>query len=291
MGAFLQVGFSTMSATSLAPMMCYKHPNGLRSILKYPGVICGSDEHTSMLVIGWLLLSIFVLGFVALCTFAVTRVPSWSATRKDHLVACVRFLVFRFRLDSWWFGVPLLCRGPLLSLPVVLATDYPPVQILGTIIVIAVILAGFMAIGPHRLLDLELLRVVWWWFFFPRRLVTQVPMLNLTDAIISFCVVLLVTTSSLHLPAIEGPMAQFAEAVSTTMLSGIGVALGIMVLMTGSALIYRSALGGKKEGLTGWPGGDRMAGCSAAQRWPEGSIDDQSTLPGARSRGVPYQHG
>ena len=26
MGAFLQVGFSTMSATSLAPMMCYQHP-------------------------------------------------------------------------------------------------------------------------------------------------------------------------------------------------------------------------------------------------------------------------
>jgi len=240
MGAFLQVGFSTMSATSLAPMMCYKHPNGLRSILKYPGVICGSDEHTSMLVIGWLLLSIFVLGFVALCTFAVTRVPSWSATRKDHLVACVRFLVFRFRLDSWWFGVPLLCRGPLLSLPVVLATDYPPVQI----IVIAVILAGFMV---TQMLS-------WPW---------KVPMLNLTDAIISFCVVLLVTTSSLHLPAIEGPMAQFAEAVSTTMLSGIGVALGIMVLMTGSALIYRSALGGKKElrafNLGAVPSSDKLA--------------------------------
>ncbi|CAK9030105.1 TRP domain-containing protein [Durusdinium trenchii] len=32
MGAFLQVGFSTMSATSLAPMMCYKHPSGARSV-------------------------------------------------------------------------------------------------------------------------------------------------------------------------------------------------------------------------------------------------------------------
>eukprot|EP00438_Fugacium_kawagutii_P015408 Skav211236 [mRNA] locus=scaffold180:160442:160924:- [translate_table: standard] len=71
MGAFCQVGFSTMSATALAPMMCYKHPNGLRSILKYPGVICGTSEHTSMLVTAWLLLIIFVLGFVALCSYAV----------------------------------------------------------------------------------------------------------------------------------------------------------------------------------------------------------------------------
>jgi len=41
-------------------------------------------------------------------------------------------------------------------------------------------------------------------------------------------------------------MYAFASAVSTAMLSGIGVAIGIMVLMTTSALFYRSAMGGKK---------------------------------------------
>ena len=120
MGAFLQVGFSTMSATSLAPMMCYQHPNGQRSIMKYPGVICGSSEHDVMLVIAWMLLMVFVFGFVSLCAFAaymvpwpqgvltnarrqtssatLPKVPRWSAKRKDHFVACARFLVFRFRL-------------------------------------------------------------------------------------------------------------------------------------------------------------------------------------------------
>ena len=38
----------------------------------------------------------------------------------------------------------------------------------------------------------------------------------------------------------------FASAVSTAMLSGIGVAIGIMIVMTASALFYRSAMGGKK---------------------------------------------
>ena len=41
-------------------------------------------------------------------------------------------------------------------------------------------------------------------------------------------------------------MYAFASAVLTAMLSGIGVAIGIMVLMTTSALFYRSAMGGKK---------------------------------------------
>ena len=74
-----------------------------------------------------------------------TQVPTWSASRKDYLVAGVRFLVFRFRLDSWWFGVPLLVRGPLLSLPVVLATDYPPIQV----IAIAMVMAGLLVTWKH----------------------------------------------------------------------------------------------------------------------------------------------
>ncbi|CAL1127286.1 unnamed protein product [Cladocopium goreaui] len=216
MGAFLQVGFSTMSATSLAPMMCYQHPNGQRSIMKYPGVICGSAEHDMMLVIAWILLVVFVFGFVALCAFAVFMVPRWSAKRQNHFVACARFLVFRFRL-VWG-----MC--PLINLPVVAATDYPPIQV----VVIAMVLTTGMVMQM----------LAWPW---------KVPMLNVTDCIISFCIVLLVTTSTLYLNKIDSTMYAFAAGVSTAMLSGIGVAIGIMVLMTASALFYRSAMGGKKE--------------------------------------------
>eukprot|EP00438_Fugacium_kawagutii_P006372 Skav220759 [mRNA] locus=scaffold2521:70811:72156:+ [translate_table: standard] len=91
MGAFLQVGFSTMSATALAPMMCYQHPNGLRSILKYPGVICGSDEHSTMLAIAWVLLVVFVFGFVALCAYSVYMVIRLQALLPQfcsELVGC-----------------------------------------------------------------------------------------------------------------------------------------------------------------------------------------------------------
>ena len=223
-GAFLQVGFSTMSATSLAPMMCYKHPNGLRSILKYPGVLCGSADHDMMLVMGWILLTVFVLGFVSLCAFAVSMVPKWSANRDDHLVAAVRFLVFRFRLDSWWFGVPLLVRGPLINLPVVLATDFPPIQI----VCIGMILTTMMV--------LQMLSWPW-----------KVPMLNLTDCIVSFCIVLLVTTSALYLNVIDETMYQFASYITTATLSGILVAILIMFLMTIFALFNRAAMGSKKE--------------------------------------------
>ena len=111
------------------------------SLLKYPNVLCGSDEHASMLVGGSLLLVICVFGFLALCTYAAYRVPSWSATENHKYVRCFRFLVFRFRLDSWWFGVPLLMRGPLISLPIVFATDYAGIQTVW----VTVILLSFLA--------------------------------------------------------------------------------------------------------------------------------------------------
>jgi len=136
----------------------------------------------------------------------------------------VRFLVFRFRLDSWWFGVPLLVRGPLINLPVVLATDFPPIQV----VCIAMILTTMMVLQM----------LAWPW---------KVPMLNLTDCIVSFCIVLLVTTSTLYLNVIDETMYAFASYITTATLSGIGVAILIMVCMTVAALFHRAAMGGKKE--------------------------------------------
>ena len=130
-----------MSTIALAPLMCYSHPNGQQSLLKYPNIICGSAEHAGMLAVGTILLVLGVFGFLALCTFAAIRVPHWSANDQHHLVRCFRFLVFRFRLDSWWFGVPLLCRGPLISLPIVLFTDYQAIQC----ILVTTILCAFLA--------------------------------------------------------------------------------------------------------------------------------------------------
>ena len=44
-------------------------------------------------------------------------------------LASIRFLVFRFRPDVWYFGLVLLARGPLLSLPGVIATNMPSLHL------------------------------------------------------------------------------------------------------------------------------------------------------------------
>eukprot|EP00913_Durusdinium_trenchii_P025948 g24346.t1 len=110
-GIFLQVGFSALGALALQPLMCYRHPNGQYSLLKYPDTFCGSDEHGAMLGVGIALLSVFVVGFFVYCCFGAWKVPYWSSQQQQHLVKAFLFLIGKFRLDVWWFGLFLLHGG------------------------------------------------------------------------------------------------------------------------------------------------------------------------------------
>ena len=47
-GTLFAAGFGTMAAVAMQPFTCYQHPNGQSSLLKYPGVICGSAQHSRM---------------------------------------------------------------------------------------------------------------------------------------------------------------------------------------------------------------------------------------------------
>ncbi|CAK9109990.1 unnamed protein product [Durusdinium trenchii] len=109
--------------------MCYRHPNGQYSLLKYPDTFCGSDEHGAMLGVGIALLSVFVVGFFVYCCFGAWKVPYWSSQQQQHLVKAFLFLIGKFRLDVWWFGLFLLVRGLGFSLAIVLATESPQLQV------------------------------------------------------------------------------------------------------------------------------------------------------------------
>ena len=55
----------------------------------------------------------------------------WVSAQLNEPVrlAAIRFLIFRFRPNVWWFGLVLLARGPLLALPGVLATNMPSLRL------------------------------------------------------------------------------------------------------------------------------------------------------------------
>lgn len=128
MGLGLKLGFGTIAAVSLKPMMCYKHPNGRHSVLSYPAIFCGEDGHGLLLAFGFGLLTLFVLGFLVVCSFAVWNLPRWSVEGKFGKVQSFRFCTSNFRFDSYGFIIPVLCRGLGFATSIVVGTNLPPVQ-------------------------------------------------------------------------------------------------------------------------------------------------------------------
>ena len=269
-GLLLLLGFNTMCTVAVMPLMCFSHPSGMSSLLKYPSVACASDEHFVMVVLGLLVL-LFALGFVALCSYAALAAPGWSRRRQQHSsvpgsredfwiciraayfrmsqcqstyrligpflntsasltlrtptfhetvliiqvfsVKSFRFLFFRFRLDCWWFGVPLLLRGSLLSLPIAVATNYPAVQVLMWTFVLLIFLVVGVWVQPWK-----------------------VPLLNTFDCIMHVCIVMIVASRSLHV-GLKEDVVNFLAAADIVIMSTLAAAILILCVVTASAVV------------------------------------------------------
>ncbi|CAJ1447546.1 unnamed protein product [Effrenium voratum] len=217
-GQFLQVSFTTMANVGLMPFMCYKHPTGQESVLKYTEVLCGSGEHLVMKIVGSMVMSLAGV-FFSVCCYAAWVAPSLSGRPS---IATIRFLVFRFRPDVWWFGVILLGRGPLLSLPAVVATDTPALHL--------VLMLGILLTS--------LVLQVW---FLP----WKSPILNLVDAAtVSLMVMLLATSLGLVNTAGDVALLQTCATVASCTMIGI---LALMLCLSAVALVQRHALGSQQE--------------------------------------------
>lgn len=120
--------------------------------------------------------------------------------------------------------MPLLLRGPLLALTVVLAPDYPAVQCLGC----QIILMTFMAVQIYK----------WPW---------KAPILNVVDMVICFLLAILVVVAGFYVPAASGGLLTFFEIFSMVVFALLFGVVGIMILASVLALFYRAAIGSQKE--------------------------------------------
>ncbi|CAJ1371271.1 unnamed protein product [Effrenium voratum] len=217
-GQFLQVSFTTLANVGLIPFMCYSHPSGQESVLKYTEVICGGNNHTIMVVFGSLVVTQATI-FFSLCCYLANVAPSLSAKPK---LAVARFLIFRFRADVWWFGLVLLARGPLLSLPAVVATNMPALNLT---LMLAILLTS---LGVQM------------WF-----LPWKSPILNLIDAVtIGLMVLLLAISLGMANTTADLDILQICATVVSFCIVAV---LVFMVLLSLSAICHRHALGGQQE--------------------------------------------
>ncbi|CAK9004860.1 unnamed protein product [Durusdinium trenchii] len=202
-GSFLQLSFTTLCNVGLVPFMCFSHPNGRKSIAKYPNIFCGSPDHLTMQTLAVFILILGLTHFI-MCCWAIWSAPAWSVKARRRLPA-VHFLIANFKPSVWWFGAVILLRGPLISLPTVVATDLPGVNLA---LLICVWLSYY---------SIQLVCLPW-----------KAPILNLVDGI-STMLFLVLLAVSLHLEPV------IAESILILEILGVGVyylSLGVIVCVS-----------------------------------------------------------
>lgn len=214
LGHFLQVGFSTMSALSLQPLMCQEHPNGQHSLLKHAGVFCSTGEHVLMVAGGMAILIFLVVGFLGMCAWAAWHIPRWSLIRP-HRIRAFAFLISRFRMDRWWYGVLVLLRGPLLSMCPVLATDFPLAQ--------AAMISGVLIAS----LLLHMRYTPW-----------KMPLVNLVDGCLQAMLLLLVAITPVD-PGSASATEDFHQGIALVMLSCMAFVFCFLAFSVALALLYQ----------------------------------------------------
>ncbi|CAJ1390644.1 unnamed protein product [Effrenium voratum] len=223
-GQVFQIGFTIMSKTALMPFMCFSHPNGKSSVLRFTDVICWEGgEHSTMAVFGGLMTAIMAM-FWAILLWAVLQAPRRSTQGDAFFLQATRFLFFRFRGDYWWYGAWFILRGPLLSLPVVVFTDVPAMQLL----TMTAVLMVYMVIQL----------VAWPW---------KTPLINVADGAMSMMMILLLFIGSAFLDRLRDGEMQTYSVLAMGVLGMLYSVAFVLLCLVGLAFISRSAMGSKDE--------------------------------------------
>lgn len=230
LGHFLQVSFYTMSALALQPVMCYVHPNGRHSLLKHAGVFCSTAEHVTMMLFGLLVLGSLILLFYGTCAWAVWHIPRWSVS-QPHRISAFSFLINKFSMNRWWYGLFALLRGPLLSLCPVVAANFPPGQAALLTAIFAFFLIAHMRFLPWKL-----------------------PLVNFVDGCVQLLLLLLVAVTAAvkfgSAPVLED-LERFHQGVAVIILLCMGLAILYLCVSVFLAFVYitvrRRKSGGRKD--------------------------------------------
>lgn len=149
LGALMNLAFLSVTRVAFTPFMCYEHPNGSRSVMKYPVVLCGgSDAHGAMLGGSCVVLAV-VVTFVAWCCFIARYAPALTQKHGSKGQESMRFFIHRFSPTTWWWGLALMTRGLCFSL-VSVVSDSPRLQMFFLMLIVVTYGVSVCAVWPWK---------------------------------------------------------------------------------------------------------------------------------------------
>lgn len=102
-GQMLEIVYIRIAAIVVVPLQCYQYPNGRKSLSQYPQVLCWEDDHRPLLGLAGFVLFCFVIPFACVTLWGSFFVVKPGGQQMKYTKR-LRFLLFRFRPDYWWWG-------------------------------------------------------------------------------------------------------------------------------------------------------------------------------------------
>jgi len=154
-GTVFQAVFIAIVGVVAVPYQCYSHPsdNG-KSVSQYPSVICGDKDHGLMLALSSVLLATLVLPFAVVSVCGTCQAHRVSDVQK---LARIRFLLYRFRPDVWWWGNIFILRQALLAFSPMTRPDDLQFQFIFVGMILAVYPCMLFAYFPWRTIEPSIL--------------------------------------------------------------------------------------------------------------------------------------
>uniref|UniRef100_A0A7S0B8G9 Tyrosine-protein kinase ephrin type A/B receptor-like domain-containing protein n=1 Tax=Pyrodinium bahamense TaxID=73915 RepID=A0A7S0B8G9_9DINO len=251
-GMLLYLGFLPLITSALVPMMCYKHPAGTRSLIKFPAILCGSDIHHAMLAIAVPLLACalaFLAYLIALAWWAPAKSACSDESARAAFLRSTKFIFERCRPDQWFWGCFVLPRSLLMSMVPVLAPDDSRVQV----VLFASLLAVYMVLQVR----------VWPW---------RVPVMNVLDLVVAMLLVLAIVTAGVAfvpLASTSSSSSGFASLLILFLMAPLFLT-GCVFLGAGIVTFHRRFMArGAEDGTVVGCDGRRSSWISASSVFPQ----------------------
>ncbi|CAE8593379.1 unnamed protein product [Polarella glacialis] len=152
MGNLMIIFFISVAGAILAPFRCYTHPNGIRTVQEFGGVLCNSDgEYQKMLIVAGIALIMPVSFFVIASYVTIVELPKRMQKADVAFLKTWSFLYYRYRPGAAVFSVILLLRNIGLVIVPVIPGGAIKVLLIVLILVVSILITSFML--PWRILE------------------------------------------------------------------------------------------------------------------------------------------
>lgn len=142
-GTILSIVFISIVISTITPLILYEHPSGNGwSVRTHPSVLLASSEFAFLLLVAIVSFLLLVFPFVTVVVYATVMYPRFVCSFAGNWqLLAFRFLFFRFRPSSFYYGAFVMTRSLLLCLVPVVIQDNPATQMM---VMSVVILAGLV---------------------------------------------------------------------------------------------------------------------------------------------------